>query len=342
MGATVQAGPITLIATTALAPYLRVKLSANKIVVAEALDEELGVLDQRVLNADDAAAVLSLNGPHSVRMVAGGVIALHALVYGAADGKIKSTVNANFIGTALEAASGDGSLIEVLPQVKIDAPGDLSGALVIDDDFVEDWPASGTAIPLGSSIWLKREILGLGVIDSVEANGVKKLSFDAVAEAATAAIHMPSTPFDIDKKPIFECRLAVFDIGDDAALDIDFGLASADHADDFEAIAEFAAFHLNGNSLSVFCHSDDGTTDTAPVDTTIDLVDDTYATFKIDATDKADVKFYINGDRVLAGTTFDISAYTGLLTPIVMIEKASNDTLADVRVDRIRCQSDRN
>ena len=62
----------------------------------------------------------------------------------------------------------------------------------------------------------------------------------------------------------------------------------------------------------------------------------------MDVSDKADVKFYINGDRVLAGTTFDISAYTGTLTPIVMIEKTTNDTLADVRVDRIRCQSDRN
>ena len=85
-----------------------------------------------------------------------------------------------------------------------------------------------------------------------------------------------------------------------------------------------------------------GTTDTAAVDSTVDLVDDTYANFKIDFTDKADVKFYINGTRVLAATTFDISAYTGTLTPIVLVEKTSDDTTFDVRVDRIRATADRN
>ena len=342
MSARMQVGPITLIANAALAPYLRVKLSAGKTVVAEALDEELGVNDTRVLTADAASAVTPLNLGGSIRMVAGAAITQFASIYGAAGGKVSSTVNANFIGTALQAASGDGAHVEVLPHVKISGPGDLAGDVIVDDDFTEDWPAAGTALPLGSSNFLKTETLGLGVIDSVEANGVKKFVFDAVAEAATAALHMPNTPFDIDQAPIFECRLAIFDIGDDAALDINFGLASATHATDFDEIDTFAAFHLDGNSLSAFCQSDDGTTDTAPVDTTIDLVDDTYATFRIDVTDKTNVKFYINGPRVLAGTTFDISAFTGLLTPIVHVEKSSNDTTADVRVDRIRCQAGRN
>lgn len=337
-----QVGPITLIANAALAPYLRVKLSAGKLVVAEALDEELGVLDTRVLTADAASAVTPLNIGGSIRMIAGGAVIQFASVYGAAGGKVKSTVNANFIGIALQAASGDGSHIEILPSVKISGPGDLSGDVILDDDFIDDYPASGTALPLGSSPWLKVETLGLGVIESAEANGVLKFVFDNTSEAATAALYMPALPFDIDQAPIFECRLAIFDIGDDAALDINFGLASATHATDFDTIAAFAAFHLDGNNLSVFCQSDDGTIDTDPVDTLIDLVDDTYATFRIDATDKADVKFYINGARVLAGTTFDISNYTGRLTPIVHVEKSTDDTTADVRVDRIRCTAGRN
>ncbi len=342
MGAVVQNGPLTLTANSALGPFLRVMLSASKLVVAGAQDEEVGVLDQRVLAADDIAAVVPLNLAPALRMVAGAAITQYASVYGAADGKIKTVVNNNFIGTALEAASGDGSFISVAPSMKITAPGALDGPVIIDDDFTHDYPAAATAFPLGGTPWLKTETLGLGVTEVASPNGIIKLAADAVAEAAIAAIHMPSLPFDIDKNPIAEFRLAIFDIGDNAAVDINFGLASATHATDFDLIAVFAAFHLDSPGLSVFCQSDDGTIDTAPVDTLVDLVDDVMALFQVDCTDKADVKFSINGVRVLAGTTFDISNYTGQLTPIVHVEKTSNDSTFDVRVDRIRCQADRN
>lgn len=342
MGAIVQNGPLSLTANSALGPYLRVMLSAGKLVVAGATDEELGVLNDRVLNADDIAGVVPLNVKGTLRMVAGAAIAQYAEVYGAADGKIKTVANNNFLGTALEAASGDGSVIEVLPSIKITAPGALDGPVIVDDDFILDYPAAGTALPLGGTPWLKTETLGLGVTEVASPNGIIKFAADAVAEAAIAAIHMPSKPFDIDKNPIADFLLAIFDIGDNAAVDINFGLASGTHATDFDLIATFAAFHLDSPGLSVFCQSDDGTIDTAPVDSLFDLVDDVMALFQVDCTDKANVKFSINGVRVLAGTTFDISNYTGQLTPIVHVEKTSDDSTFDVRVDRIRCQADRN
>jgi hypothetical protein len=37
-----------------------------------------------------------------------------------------------------------------------------------------------------------------------------------------------------------------------------------------------------------------------------------------------------------------LEQYTGTLTPIVMVEKTSNDTTYDVRIDRIRCSANRN
>jgi len=219
----------------------------------------------------------------------------------------------------------------------------IDGDLLFDDDFLGDWPAAATVLPLGTNNpWLKVETLGLGITDSDEANGVKKFAFDAVAEAATAALYMVNSPFDIDKNPVFECILAIYDIGDDATLDFNWGLASDTHATDFDSIATFAAFHMDSPGLSVLCHSDDGTTDTAPVDTLVDLVDNTMATFKIDVSDKTKVKFFINGVRVLASTTFDISAYTGALTPIVHVEKTSNNTTMELRLDRIRVRGERN
>jgi hypothetical protein len=330
----------------AIAQDLRVKLTAGKLAVAGDTDSDLGTLLEEAFAADEWKTVCLKNKQGTTRMVAGEAITAHAAVYGFAGGKVGATVNANYLGVAMEAASGNNSVIEVLRQVEaddLDNLGAIDGNLVIDDDFIGDWPAAATALSgQGPYAWSKTETNGLGVISSDEANGVLIFAFDAVAEAATATLFMENSPVDIDKSPVFECRLAIFDIGDDAALDIDFGLASDDHATDFDAIATFAAFHLDGAALSVLCHSDDGTTDTAPVDSTIDLVDNTYATFKIDICDKADVKFFINGTRVLSGTTFDISAYTGALTPIIMVEKTSNDTTADVRADRVRVQSQRN
>ena len=165
MAAIVQAGPIgNLIANAALGPYLRVMLSAGKLIVAEATDEELGVLDNRVLNADDVAAVVPLNVKGTVRAIAGAAITQFASVYGAAGGKVSSVVNSNFLGTALTGATGDGSIIEVLPSIKITAPGALDGPLIIDDDFLKDYPAAAAAFPPGGTLWRKSEALGAAVL----------------------------------------------------------------------------------------------------------------------------------------------------------------------------------
>jgi hypothetical protein len=48
-------------------------------------------------------------------MVAAAAISANALVYGAASGKISSVANGNVEGIALEAATADGDVIEVVP-----------------------------------------------------------------------------------------------------------------------------------------------------------------------------------------------------------------------------------
>ena len=338
----------TLTANAALAPYLRVKITNSKLVAADDTDKEIGTLAGRVLAADDSAAVVPRNVEGTVKMVAAGAFSQFATVYGANGGKIDDVSNTNEIGVAMLAASGDDSIVEVLRNADNATLGAINGKIVIDDDFLGDYPAAASALSgQGPVSWAKLETVGLGVIHSDEANGVLKFVFDATAEIAVATLFMENSPFDIDKAPIFEARVAIFDIGDDAKLDIDIGLASDDHATDFEAIAAFVAIHLDGNSLNIMAHSDDGTTDVAAVDTTKDAVDNTYFLVKIDCTDKANIKIYLDMDgngyvRVASATTFTLAAYSGALTPIIMVEKSSNDTLADVRVDRIRVQCDRN
>ncbi len=180
--------------------------------------------------------------------------------------------------------------------------------------------------------WTAENTDGLGVVYNL---GLYTLAFDAVAEVGQAALYSKDG-IKIAGKPIFEAIFAVFDKGDAAALDIDIGLASASHATDFEAVANFAAFHLDGNSLNLNAHSDDGTTDTVITDTTYDVVDDTYIFVQIDARDSSDVKFYVNGVEKLAATAFPLTAASAALKALVMIEKTSDDTLADVRVKAMR------
>ena len=339
-------------ASAALGPYLRVKYDATSgLVVAGPEDKELGTLNQRHIvsgqGASETAAVVLANAPGTVKMVAAAAVAAFAPVYGAEGGKIDDAANTNPIGISLEAATADGDYIEVLrlPNMSVTSGMEVGG-LDFFDDFLGDYPAAGTALNSANG-WTKVETNGLGVISSDQANGVLKFSFDAVEEAATAALYMVAAPFDIDDNPIFECRLAVYDKGDDAALDINFGLAIDTHATDFDSVADYIAFHIDGNTLDVKAQSEDGATTVSATDTTVDLTDDTFARFKIDCTDTSDCKLYIdledgNGwTRVLSATTFDMSNYSGTLTPIVHVEKTSNDTTADVRVDYVRVRSER-
>jgi len=345
----VNATPIvSFAASAALAPYLRVKYDATSgLVVCGPEDKGLGTLRNRHivsgLGAAEKAPVVAWNAPGTRKMVAAGAFSAFDTVYGAEGGKIDDTANANPIGIALEAATADGDYVEVLT---FEGAGTREvGGLHFEDDFIGDYPAAGTA--LTACRWTKVETNGLGVISSDQPNGVLKFSFDAVEEAATAALYMVNSPFDIDQNPIVQFRVAVYDIGDDAALDINFGVANDTHATDADAITESAFFHLDGNDLSLKCECDDGPNETAATDTLVDLVDDTFYDFKIDITDKSDIKFFYRAvgatswTRLLSGTTFSMAAATGALTPIVHVEKTSNDTTADLRLDRVDFDAER-
>lgn len=342
----------SLTASTALGRYLRVKYDAtNGLAVAGPEDRELGTTNQRHivagLGASKKAPVLLRNAPGTRYMIAAGAFSAWDVVYGAEGGKIDDTPNSNPVGVALEGATADGDEVEVLylEAAAGGLPGDAVPGIEIEDDFIGDWDAAGTA--LTATKWTKTETNGLGVTSVDVANGILKFAADAVSEAATATLFMENSPFDIDKNPIFHCILAIYDIGDNAAVDFDFGLASDDHATDFESIAAFAAFHLDGSSLVLKVHSDDGTNDNAPATTGVTLVDETFYEFKIDMTDTSDVKFLYRAvgapawTQLNSSTTYDMSNYTANLTPIWMVEKTTDDSAFDMRLDWARCRAER-
>lgn len=178
-------------------------------------------------------------------------------------------------------------------------------------------------------VWTNEATNGLGTTPLL--GGGFQMAFDAVAEAAQAANYSART-VPIAGNPMMRARVCVADNGDNAALDIDIGFANASHATNFESIAEFVAFHYDGNALDIFAHSDDGTTDVAPTDTTVNFVEGTYHELWIDARTPTDIQMYIDGVLVLGATVFTLGNATGPIFPIVNMEKTSDDTLADFRV----------
>jgi hypothetical protein len=137
---------------------------------------------------------------------------------------------------------------------------------------------------------------------------------------------------------IFESRVAV-NLNTDSTFDtssvyeVIVGLASAGSAVSvsagaFDGFADTVAFRLGGGATAanhIYVEGDDGTTDTAPTDTGIDFVSGTYVTLKIDMTNLSSVKFFIDGTRVLASTTFDFSAMaaTDYLEPYILFARTN-------------------
>lgn len=199
---------------------------------------------------------------------------------------------------------------------------------------VEPW----YPVELGTGQWTTAATEGEGVSLVAEGGSTLKLSFDAVAEEAMAALYSVGTVPCADG-PIFEGKIAIYDIGDDAALDINFGLANGTHATDFDSVTESCVFHLDGSALSINAESDDGTTEVNATDTNVDAVEETYAEYWIDARDLTDIAMYVDGVQVLSNTTFKLDDATGPLKPIIHLEKTSNNTTADVRVEWMRVRS---
>lgn len=98
---------------TALGKYLRVKWSGTALSVCANNEKAIGTLEDDVLSGETAASVRLFGEVR--RMVAAGAFAVGADIYRAAGGKVDDAVVASQdIGQALEAASGDGSEVEVV------------------------------------------------------------------------------------------------------------------------------------------------------------------------------------------------------------------------------------
>lgn len=141
--------------------------------------------------------------------------------------------------------------------------------------------------------------------------------------------------FDIDNLQRFEARVKVS--GCTSGTTIAFGLQSARN-DDTDSTANNAQFKMVGatSTTAVVVETDDGTTDLDDKATGATLAT-TYKKFVIDFTGgKSDVKFYIDGVRVAASTTFTMAAATSSLQPFVQIQKTATTNADAVTIDYVK------
>ncbi len=96
-----------------LEAYRRVKLSSGKVVYAGSGEEFIGVTQDKVLNGENVTVALRSHA-RTYKMTAAGSISADAVVYGAANGKVQGSASGTSQGTALEAATADGDIIEVI------------------------------------------------------------------------------------------------------------------------------------------------------------------------------------------------------------------------------------
>ncbi len=106
--------PKSFVAGEALGAFRRVKLATRNAWLADAADYGIGVTQEGVAITKDVP--VRLYGQGSCKMVASAAITAGARVYAAADGKVAATGTLT-IGTALDTATANNSVIEVLPHV---------------------------------------------------------------------------------------------------------------------------------------------------------------------------------------------------------------------------------
>lgn len=168
-------------------------------------------------------------------------------------------------------------------------------------------------------------------------------SIELTATSEAQCIDMLSVDrFAVGANAIVEAIFRAPDAGSGAAVDFNIGVASGTSTTDADAIAESVFIHIDGGSANILAESDDGTTEVAATDTTVDITAGSAVANRVEAwfdlRDPASVKIYVDGVRVLSGTTFVLTAATGPLGLLAHLEKTTGTTTGRVVIDALRAR----
>jgi predicted RecA/RadA family phage recombinase len=171
--------------------------------------------------------------------------------------------------------------------------------------------------------------------------GTLEAAFSATAEAQKLD-WLSKRSFALGSNWVLEAVVEIVTTADADVADLSIGVANATHASDPDSITESAFFHFDlGADLNIDAESDDGTTEVAATDTTIDFAAGTPVHLVLDGRDPSNVKYYINGVEVLAATADlgNIAAATGPLKALFHLEKSANDSPGVVQLDMLRVRT---
>lgn len=173
----------------------------------------------------------------------------------------------------------------------------------------------------------------------VRLGGSEQLELTSTSEAQ--CIDMLSVDkFAVAAKGIAEFVIRPASGGSTSAVDINIGLANGTNTTDFDSVTEYCAFHIDGGSANINAQSTDGTTTVASTDTTADISAGSAVANRsylvIDFRDNTNIKLYVDGARVLSGSTFKLNAATGPIGLIVHMEKSTGTATGKIIVDAAR------
>lgn len=168
------------------------------------------------------------------------------------------------------------------------------------------------------------------------ANGVVGLALDATNEAQLAGIDWANQrTLVLNQKLVFEARwrLSTLPTGSVVAC---VGLCG-DHNAAVDTVAESIWFRADGNG-QITVETDDTVNETSKVATGITVTTADWIVTRIDCSNPASILFYINGNRVASGTTFNMSQVAALaLQPVARIGKEAIATsVGTLQVDYVR------
>lgn len=218
---------------------------------------------------------------------------------------------------------------------------DIQDFVNYEDDFlgtVATFPASADP----ATPWLVVDTSSSGTPVYTRGTSVATLTLAATSEVENVCLaHGDALSFDIDDIQSIEMRVrlgVVFTTGSELV----FGLGSARN-DTTDSVAANAWFKMVGASSTtqVYVESDDAVRDNDDIATGVTL-GTSFKRFLIDFTGgKSNVKFFIDGQRVAASRTFDMSGYTAGLQPIVQLQKAANTNVDSVIIDYVKITAKR-
>ncbi len=175
-----------------------------------------------------------------------------------------------------------------------------------------------------------------------QANGVLRLVLDVDSNAEDAVIYWGDQKgINVKAAAVIEIR-AQLTVIPTLTAQIVLGL-SGDHNLTKDSVTEHAWFKFD-ESAAALAESDDTTNDNDDIATGVTVLTSEYRIYKIDLSNLADVRFYIDGVGVAEGTTFDMSNLTdaeAIMQPYVSMDKGADAGLGTFDIDYVRVWSKR-